>query len=860
MKKFKKALAMTLTLAMTLGVMSFTALVADNSDYCSELETVEVEAVEVETEKLEIEENQNAGIMAIAEEDTDVAQIGDNKYTSLSAAITAAVDGQTVKLLDSIALASSVNVTAKSITIDLNGNSITRGSGNTTSYLIGVASGATLTITDSSSGGEIDGSTYVKNGSTYAGYSILTNGETIVESGTLTGYYGISVSGDNAELTVTGGTVSGTARGINLVSGEVTIEGGTISGGDFGVIQFGGTLEITDGEITGSTAVKVQGGDTNITGGTIKGTSTGVNFLAANGSISATITGDSISGGSIGIYISNHSGTYEATLTIGTEDGDDESETTGGGNVNGEYGIYITNGADVIVNSGTISNGYDGIVLFGGDKNDVTTLTVNGGTISGSAFGISTNGSNTADDYCGNNEITINGGTIIGGATGMYLSAVDSKTTINGGTITGSETGIEIRAGELTVTDGTITGGTTDSSSTSNGSGTTTTGAGIAVSQHSTNQEITVNISGGEISGYYGVYEINTYASQNDQPVTIKISGDTEVIATNTEGEAVYSYSISKDNTSTSVDTTIEISGGNYSTSVDSEYLAYGYNTELYTSSELAGYSYYPSTSAALTAAADMENAVIRPVSTTSGTYYKLTFDAGSGTCSVESITEKSGETVSLPTATRSGYTFDGWKTGSKTYKAGYSYTVEDNVTFTAQWTKKTTSSSYSLSETTGSSTSSDEEEDNTTTDTTETTSTVFTDLSTDHSYYDAIMEAYENGWMVGTSATTFEPDAPLTRAMAAKILHNLAGNPDPEDVAPFLDVLSGEWYSDAIAWAYEQGLIIGYDYINFGPDDYVTTEQFSIMLAKFYEQVVPDYVGGAPNATRGWIAYMITA
>ncbi|MCD8037330.1 MAG: leucine-rich repeat protein [Clostridiales bacterium] len=199
----------------------------------------------------------------------------------------------------------------------------------------------------------------------------------------------------------------------------------------------------------------------------------------------------------------------------------------------------------------------------------------------------------------------------------------------------------------------------------------------------------------------------------------------------------------------------------------------------------------------------------------------------------------------------------------SATYKLTVTEAEEDDEEDNNTTTKTSSSShsSYSLSQTTGSgsssSSSSTDEEDSSSTS--GTVSSVFTDLSTDHPYYDAIMTAYENGWMVGTSGTTFEADAPLTRAMAAKILHNLAGNPDPEDVAPFLDVLSGEWYSDAIAWAYEQGLIIGYDYINFGPDDYVTTEQFSIMLAKYYEQVVSDYVGGAPNATRGWIAYMIT-
>ncbi len=166
---------------------------------------------------------------------------------------------------------------------------------------------------------------------------------------------------------------------------------------------------------------------------------------------------------------------------------------------------------------------------------------------------------------------------------------------------------------------------------------------------------------------------------------------------------------------------------------------------------------------------------------------------------------------------------------------------------------------SYSLSQgSSGSASSSGSSSSGASSGGTDTTQNVFTDLSTSHPYYDAIMEAYEKGYMVGVSANEFAADEHLTRAMAAQILWNKAGNPEPIDVAPFLDVTSDEWYAKAIAWAYEQGLIVGYDYISFGPNDYVTTEQFNIMLAKFNDEVVPNYVGGAANATRGWVANKI--
>ena len=60
------------------------------------------------------------------------------------------------------------------------------------------------------------------------------------------------------------------------------------------------------------------------------------------------------------------------------------------------------------------------------------------------------------------------------------------------------------------------------------------------------------------------------------------------------------------------------------------------------------------------------------------------------------------------------------------------------------------------------------------------------------------------------------------------------------------------------MAWAYEQGIVLGYDGTTFGPNDFVTTEQFTIMLDKANGNTPAAYVGGAPNATRGWVAGMI--
>lgn len=139
-----------------------------------------------------------------------------------------------------------------------------------------------------------------------------------------------------------------------------------------------------------------------------------------------------------------------------------------------------------------------------------------------------------------------------------------------------------------------------------------------------------------------------------------------------------------------------------------------------------------------------------------------------------------------------------------------------------------------------------------------ETKKSIFADVSLDNPNYDAIVKAYEKGYMVGTSENTFAPDGFLTRGMAAQIIWNLAGNPEPSDVSPFLDVTSDMYYAKAVAWAYERGIILGYDGTKFGPDDFVTIEQFDIMMAKYNGEAAAPYTGVSPNATRGYVASRI--
>ena len=133
-----------------------------------------------------------------------------------------------------------------------------------------------------------------------------------------------------------------------------------------------------------------------------------------------------------------------------------------------------------------------------------------------------------------------------------------------------------------------------------------------------------------------------------------------------------------------------------------------------------------------------------------------------------------------------------------------------------------------------------------------------FSDVGKDNPNYDAIIKVYEKGWMAGIGDGVFAPNGTLTRAMGAMVLWNKAGNPEPQNVAPFLDVTGDAWYAKAVAWAYEQGIIAGYDAATFGPDDALTTEQFTRMNDIATGNTPAVYVGGAPNATRGWVASLL--
>lgn len=126
---------------------------------------------------------------------------------------------------------------------------------------------------------------------------------------------------------------------------------------------------------------------------------------------------------------------------------------------------------------------------------------------------------------------------------------------------------------------------------------------------------------------------------------------------------------------------------------------------------------------------------------------------------------------------------------------------------------------------------------------------TGFSDVDADAWYAEAVMYCQEHGLMNGTSNTTFEPEGSLTRAMLVTILYRNAGSPAVIGKDNFSDTIESAYYTDAVLWASQQGLVSGYGNGIFGTNDLVTREQMTAILWRYAGN--PSTVGTAAFTDR---------
>ena len=117
-----------------------------------------------------------------------------------------------------------------------------------------------------------------------------------------------------------------------------------------------------------------------------------------------------------------------------------------------------------------------------------------------------------------------------------------------------------------------------------------------------------------------------------------------------------------------------------------------------------------------------------------------------------------------------------------------------------------------------------------------------FTDVTEGKWYYNAVRFVQENDLMVGYSNGEFGVNDDLSRSQLAQILFNKEGKPEVTGKTDFSDVSNKAWYTDAVYWAANKGIVSGYGNGKFGPNDAITREQLAVMLWNYY---------GSPTVTN---------
>ena len=467
-------------------------------------------------------------------------------------------------------------------------------------------------------------------------------------------------------------------------------------------------------------------------------------------------------------------------------------------------GISIVSNGTVTLNIGENVEVKDNSPLFmqGGGKAGCITANIYG------SLTVEVDG--TEEPYGaiqGNGNIG-NGGTVVNiyepakitnEQTGAIYHPQDGVINVYGGEITGV-TGIEMRAGELNVYGGTITA-TGEFSETPNGSGSTVTGAAIAVSQHVTELPVKVNIVDGAFSGEKALYETTL---QNNSPeaiekIEISVSGGTFTTTDTSDGAKPVESKNVEDFISGGTFNKADGSGSGSTTpiKVDEELLAPNTQIDPDTGTVTVNTPSHGSSSGssgyAITVPSNIKNGdvTVSPSRATAGTVVTITVkpDAGYELDSL-TVTDKNGGTVALKDIGSNKYTF--------TMPSGA-------VKIAAEFVEETPVSTLP-----------------------------FTDVAADAWYYDAVEYVYDNDLMNGTSSTVFAPNATLTRGMLATVLWRMEGSPVVNYALPFEDVSGGQWYTEAIRWAASVGVVNGTSATTYAPNANITREQLATMLYRY--------------------------
>ena len=190
-----------------------------------------------------------------------------------------------------------------------------------------------------------------------------------------------------------------------------------------------------------------------------------------------------------------------------------------------------------------------------------------------------------------------------------------------------------------------------------------------------------------------------------------------------------------------------------------------------------------------------------------------ISFDPNGGTGTMQPMKVKSGEEFELPECTFTppeGKEFAGWlASNGNVFPAGMLSYYYNDATLKATWKDKAE------------------------VDVTQ----MFTDVTKNWAY-PGIQYCVTHGIMGGMGDGTFAPTGTTTRAQIVQILYNLEGTPAVSGTTPFTD-LTANWYKPAILWAYQNNVVAGTSPTTFAPDQPVTREQIAVILTQYMFHVL---------------------
>ncbi len=469
-------------------------------------------------------------------DEVKVAQIGEITYTSLADAIAAVQDDETINMIKDVYKAAGISVpSGKKFTVDFQGHSYSvecpgAGSAGTMTQAFQLLQGSTITF---------------KNGT-------------------------IKCTESNKDKTWNSSSESkGIAMIIqnyaNLTLDNMTIDGTNIAhNGNPGTVRY--IISNNSGNVTYSGNTNIIAPDGDYAFDVCKYGSYDAPTLTwkSSGVVDGFIE---LSGGELYVKVAVLKLTKpikvvaKSTLQVSKKSIQPSDKWSGGDALivvkrNGDLTIIGSNGT--ISNNGN-ANIYSAVKMTEKGEDDATNvakLTVQGNvTLTGEYYGIVGNGNRH------NTEIVVSGGTIKGvhdkDNVGIFHPQ-NGKLTITNGTIEGYSSAVEMRGGSITVTGGLLKSTAIDFSCNPNGSGNTTVGAALAIAQHTTKKDISVQISGGSFKGVKALNECNPQNNDPAPQVTMNVSGGMF------NGEV------------TTADVKNILSGGIYSKKPEAEYLAIG--------------------------------------------------------------------------------------------------------------------------------------------------------------------------------------------------------------------------------------------------------------------------------------------